>query len=156
MVWAVECRFYKSVVRVHLAMDVQLSLFYFSRSGFFFLFFLSWSGCGCGLTWKILISAFGWLVRLWNSFPSRRIPAPSFFCPLPVVVVHFKACYVQMLLIHCLICLACLGFLAKQDLAVVVLLILIPLISPNSSKGGVSINKLFAVLWIFLVSFARC
>ncbi len=44
--------------------------------------------------------------------------------------------------VPCLICLASLESLAKQDLAVVVLLILIPLISPNSSKGGVSIINL--------------
>lgn len=32
-------------------------------------------------------------------------------------------------------------FVSVQDLAVVVLLILIPLISPNSSKGGVTISN---------------
>jgi Kef-type K+ transport system membrane component KefB len=56
-----------------------------------------------------------------------------------------------MLLIHCLICLACLGFLAKQDLAVVVLLILIPLISPNSSKGGVGFNAIAEALGLAAV-----
>jgi predicted Kef-type K+ transport protein len=56
-----------------------------------------------------------------------------------------------MLFIHCLICLACLGFLPKQDLAVVVLLILIPLISPNSSKGGVGFNAIAEALGLAAV-----
>jgi predicted Kef-type K+ transport protein len=57
----------------------------------------------------------------------------------------------MLLLIHCLICLAFLGFLAKQDLAVVVLLILIPLISPNSSKGGVGFNAIAEALGLAAV-----
>ncbi len=51
-------------------------------------------------------------------------------------------------------CLICLASLAKQDLAVVVLLILIPLISPNSSKGGVSIINL--LLHTLDLSFIEC
>jgi hypothetical protein len=58
---------------------------------------------------------------------------------------------VSFFVVPCLICLASLESLAKQDLAVVVLLILIPLISPNSSKGGVGFNAIAEALGLAAV-----
>ena len=50
-------------------------------------------------------------------------------------------------------------YISQQDLAVVVLLILIPLISPNSSKGGVSSSLGFlfpSVRFTFVFNKAMC
>jgi hypothetical protein len=47
-------------------------------------------------------------------------------------------------------------FVSIQDLAVVVLLILIPLISPNSSKGGVRFSRHSLVKYLFLIGRQYC
>jgi len=78
----------------------------------------------------------------------------SLYVFFPILLISLLICWFYIGCFLALYCLCCCNILTKtdyfffvhtQDLAVVVLLILIPLISPNSSKGGVTLSSTFCL-----------
>lgn len=112
-------------MRAHHAMDALHFLSCFSRLLCFEILFQEASSLETNFFCKIL--------QFFHSEDMYRSPF-SFFLIYPLPFLLFHNFELQRILIVSFP----FGFL--QDLAVVVLLILIPLISPNSSKGGVILS----------------